>query len=416
VLRLDRVTAGYGLAPALVDVSVTVRPGEIVGLVGPNGSGKTTLIRVASRALLPASGTVRVTGLDPYAISARQAARLVAVVPQDVTSIFSFTALEMVLLGRSPYRGRWGGRAADDFARARAAMEAAHVQHLADRPLGELSGGERQRVILAQALAQEASVLLLDEPTTHLDVRHVLDLMGIVRRLASRDGRAVVAIFHDLNLAATLADRVVVLQEGRVVAEGAPDEVITPDLLRSVYGIEAEVHVHSTTGRPTVTIGLPPIPAAAPGRPRAHVIGGAGRGASLMRALAERGFEVSAGVLHASDTDALLAERLNLLRVTVPPFSEIDSESARECRVMIDRAGLLIICDAPYGPGNLANLEIALDAARAGVRTVVLEQVPIGERDFTEGVAASLWVELRSLAAAVGSYEDALAAVGAPTM
>jgi iron complex transport system ATP-binding protein len=227
VLLLERVSATYGRDPVLREVGLEVAPGEVVGLVGPNGSGKTTLVRVASRTLRPTAGRIRVGGQDLGRMSARDAARLVAVVPQDVVPAFSFTALELVLMGRSPYRSRWGGGGTEDWVRVREAMAATQVQHLADRPVDELSGGERRRVVLAQALAQDAPVLMLDEPTTHLDVRHVLDLLAIVRRLAELEGTAVLAIHHDLNLAASTCDRLVALHRGAVVASGAPESVVT---------------------------------------------------------------------------------------------------------------------------------------------------------------------------------------------
>jgi iron complex transport system ATP-binding protein len=293
-------------------------------------------------------------------------------------------------------------------------MESTEVLHLGDRPLEELSGGERRRVILAQALAQDAPVLLLDEPTTHLDVRHLLELLGLVRRLAARDGRAVLAVLHDLNLAATVCDRLVALSVGRVVAEGAPEEVVTGTLLRDVYGVEAEVHPSPLTGRPMVSLAPPPEAVSTEGRRRAHVVGGAGRGTPVIRALAERGFEVTVGVLHATDTDAVVAERLNLLRVSVPPFSEIDPASADECLALMRAADLLVVCDAPYGPGNVANLRLALDATRGGVRTLVLEQIPVSERDFTGGKATRLWGELRGHAEVARSYDDVIEGASRP--
>lgn len=410
-LVLDRVSATYGREPVLREVDLRVDPGEVVGLVGPNGSGKTTLVRVASRTLRPVSGRIRVSGRDLVGMSAHEAARLVAVVPQDVVPAFSFTALELVLMGRSPYRSRWGGGTPQDWARVRAAMGATQIQHLADRPVDELSGGERRRVVLAQALAQDAPVLMLDEPTTHLDVRHVLDLLAIVRRLAERERTAVLAIHHDLNLAASTCDRLVVLRAGEVVATGPPASVVTPGLLREVYGVEAEVSTDHATGRPSVRIGVPTEPAAPLGR-RAHVVGGAGRGAPIMRRLAEAGFDVSVGVLHASDTDAEVAERLNLVRVSVPPFSDIDAEAERACRRLMREADLLVVCDAPFGPGNAANLRLALETAKAGGTTVLLEQIPIEERDFTGGEAAATWTELRSFATVVRSYEELALVLG----
>lgn len=404
VLALEDVTCGYGATTVLRGVSLHVDAGEVVGLVGPNGSGKTTLVRVASRALRPARGAVRVGGADPYALAAREAARLVAVVPQDLVPAFSFTVLEMVLMGRTPYLSSLGGGGEEDWARARAAMVATGVQHLADRSIDELSGGERRRVVLAQALVQDAPLLLLDEPTTHLDVRHVLEVLAIVRRLAEREGTAVLAIHHDLNVASVTCDRLVVLHRGEVASTGPPEAVVSADLLRGIYGVEADVTTDETSGRPSVRLAVPTEPVAPLGR-RAHVVGGAGRGARVLRMLAEAGYDVSTGVLHATDTDAGVAERLNLLRVSVPPFSHVDAEAEAAVRPMMRGADVLVVCDAPLGPGNVANLRLALDAARSGVPTILLEQVPIEERDFTGGEATALWVELRTVARSVASYE-----------
>jgi iron complex transport system ATP-binding protein len=284
-------------------------------------------------------------------------------------------------------------------------MSATQVQHLADRPIDELSGGERRRVFLSQALAQDAPLLLLDEPTTHLDVRHVLDLLGIVRGLSAREGTAVLAVLHDLDLAASTCDRLAVLHRGELVAQGTPETVVTPALLREVYGVEADVVTDELTGRPSVRVGPPP-PATAPIGRRAHVIGGAGRGAGVMRRLSGAGYDVSVGVLHGSDTDAAVAERLNLVRVSVPPFSHVDAEASQACRELIEAADLLFVCDAPFGPGNVANLRLALEGARAGIPTYLVEEVPIEERDFTGGEASELWRAVRRLATVVGAYEE----------
>jgi iron complex transport system ATP-binding protein len=411
LLRLEGVTAGYGNRTAVRNVDLSVNAGEVVGLVGPNGSGKTTLVRVASRTLRPWSGRVRVDGQDPYSIPARHAARSVAVVPQEFAPVFSFTVLEVILMGRSPYLSPWGGGGELDYRRAREAAESVRVQHLADRPVEELSGGEKQRVVLAQALAQDAPVLLLDEPTTHLDLRHVVGILDIVRSLAVSEEKAVLGIFHDLNLASGYCDRLVAIDSGEVVAEGRPESVVTRRFIRDVYDVEGEVVPHFATGRPTVLLG-PPLEPARPGAPvRAHVVGGAGRGAPVMRALAELGYEVTAGALHATDTDATVAERLNLARVTVPPFSVVDEEARREVVGMMRRASLVVMCDAPFGPGNVGNIHAALEAVRAGARVVVIDEVPMRERDFTGGEAASLWNELIRAGERIGSYEELVAAL-----
>jgi iron complex transport system ATP-binding protein len=409
LLKLEAVAAGYGERTALRGIDLSVREGEMVGLVGPNGSGKTTVVRVASRTLPPRSGMVRIAGRDPYAMRPREVARTVAVVPQDFAPTFSFTALEVILMGRSPYLSPWGGGGADDYRRAREVTETLHIQHLTDRPVDQLSGGERQRVVLAQALAQDTPVLLLDEPTTHLDIRHVVGILDIVRGLAVSERKAVLAIFHDLNLASAYCDRLIALDRGRVVADGPPGEVLTRKFIRDVYEVEGEIVPHFATGRPTVLLGPPLEPVPAGGPSTAHVVGGAGRGAPAMRALAELGYEVTAGALHATDTDATVAERLNLARVTVPPFSIVDDEIQREVVQMMRRATLIVVCDAPFGPGNVGNLHAALEAARAATRVMLIEEIPMRERDFTGGEASRLWNQLMDRATGVGSHDELIA-------
>jgi iron complex transport system ATP-binding protein len=411
-LVVDRVTAGYGRRTVLQEVSMVAPRGQVTGLIGPNGSGKTTLVRVASRGLEPRAGVVLVEGLNPYALRARQAARLVAVVPQEVQPAFEYSVFEMVLMGRSPYRSAWGGGGAEDWTQARRAMAAGRVQHLADRPLGELSGGERQRVILAQALAQDAPVLLLDEPTTHLDIRHVVEFASLIRELARSEEKAVLAIFHDLNLASAYCDQLYAMAEGRIVASGSPGSVLTRDLVAEIFGIEVEVTPSGVTGRPAVIV-APPVTALGPRlEALVHVVGGAGRAAPILRGLVERGFDVSVGVLHDGDTDAVVAERLNLVRVTVPPFSEIDARSAGDCLELMIAASLVVVCDAPFGPGNIENLRLALRAIERGVPGILLEQVPIQERDFTNGRAAELWSRLRERCRVASSHDEALALAG----
>ncbi|MFN2589623.1 MAG: ABC transporter ATP-binding protein [Actinomycetota bacterium] len=407
-LVVDGVVAGYGHRDVLRGVSLHVAAGELVGLIGPNGSGKTTLLRVASRGLRPRSGSVRLCGRDPYALPSRRAARLAAVVPQDVSAVFPYTVLELVLMGRSPYLSPWGGGGPEDWGRARRAMAQSNVQHLADRPLDELSGGERQRVVLAQALAQDSPVLLLDEPTTHLDLRHVTEILRVVWALTRSGERAVLAIFHDLNLAAAYCDRVYALSGGIVAASGSAREVITASVVREIFDVEAEVGHSPATGRPTV---LPPGPpgSGVPRLHRAHVIGGAGTGAGAMRIAAEAGFEVSAGVLHGGDTDHTVAERLDALVVAVPPFSTVDHVAAADCWSLLQEASLVIVTDPPVGPGNVANVRLALRAAEGARPVVVLERTPIEDRDFSGGEGTDLWRRLIDVARVVVRSEEQLA-------
>ncbi len=237
---------------ALRDAGLSLAPGELVGLVGPNGSGKTTFLRAATGIVRPQAGEVRVFG-DPVA-SLRQAeiARRIAVVPQSPLVPEGFTVLEAVLMGRTPYLRLLQNEGQSDLEKARRALRLTDTWSLAGRPVGELSGGERQRVVLARALAQDTPILLLDEPTAHLDIGHQASVLGLVRSLCRAEGKAALAVGHDLTLAAQYCDRLVMLRAGAIVAEGSPAEVLRPDLLRQVYGASVEVFPHPGNGRPVV--------------------------------------------------------------------------------------------------------------------------------------------------------------------
>ena len=248
LLEAERVSFAYGPNEVLRQVSLALVPGELVGVIGPNGSGKTTLVRLLSGVLAPAGGTVRLGGRPLAAYRRGEIARRLAVVPQDPAVEFPFTALEVVLMGRAPHLPTFGFPRARDVAIARAAMARLEVAELADRPLDRLSGGERQRVLLARALAQEPQALLLDEPTTHLDLRHQAGIHDVVRELRCERGTAVLSVLHDLNLAATYCDRLVLLAEGRIARQGTPDAVLTRDALGAAYGAAVYVGVNELTG------------------------------------------------------------------------------------------------------------------------------------------------------------------------
>lgn len=238
VFAADALQVALGATPILRDVSFEIAEGHWVALVGPNGSGKTTLLRTLA-GLLPYRGRLVLGGTPVRDWTPRDLARRLAFVRQSPSLEFDFTVEEFVLLGRSPHHGWLEGFSRADREHIRTALDTADLSDFAARSVGALSGGEQQRVLLAQALAQEADILLLDEPTAHLDVHHQFDGMDRVAALAPR--RTVVAAFHDLAFAARYADRLLVLDRGRLVAEGSPRAVLTPDLIRSVFRMEAEL-------------------------------------------------------------------------------------------------------------------------------------------------------------------------------
>jgi iron complex transport system ATP-binding protein len=233
--------------PALKGVNLAVAGGESVALIGPNGSGKSTLLKVVSGVLRPEDGTVHLDDASIGSLSVRQIARCLAMVEQERTMGFDFTVREVVAMGRIPHRGRFAGETAEDRQAIHRALELADVRELAERSIRAVSGGERQRVYLGLALAQEPDVLLLDEPTTHLDLRHQVQFMSIVQERVQA-GMTVLIAIHDLTLAAQAADRIALMGEGRIVVTGTPSEVLTPSNVRRVFNVEAVVGEHPELG------------------------------------------------------------------------------------------------------------------------------------------------------------------------
>jgi len=241
-LSFDSVTFGYGATPIFTDVTLRLAPGEMVALLGPNGAGKSTLLRLASRVLKPTSGAVSLNGRPLASYSRKELARAVAVLPQDFSVQFAYTVEQVVALGRMPHLGAWNAESAADRAAVRRALVAANADTLAGRIFNELSGGERQRVLLALALAQESGIILLDEPTSHLDVQHQIETLDFLRTLNRERGVTILAAMHDLNLAARYFPRITLL-EGTLYADGPPASVLTPNLLYRAYGANLLVGV-----------------------------------------------------------------------------------------------------------------------------------------------------------------------------
>lgn len=249
LLQAEGVSCRLGDVEILRQVTFQLAAGELVGLVGPNGAGKSTLLRVLGGLLTTGvQGRIALLGRPLSTYSPREVARLIAHVPQATALDFPFTVRDIVLMGRSPHLGRFQLEGPRDRTIAEWAMRTADVLPFGGRLVSTLSGGERQRVLIARALAQEPAILLLDEPTSNLDIKHQLALLEMVRSLAHRDGLGVVAAIHDLPLAARFCDRIVLLTQGRVVAAGRPDQVFTPARLAQVFGVEVSVEREPTTG------------------------------------------------------------------------------------------------------------------------------------------------------------------------
>lgn len=250
-LRLDHVVAGYG-EPVVRDVDLALPDGAITAIIGPNACGKSTLLRTMARLLRPSTGAVLLDGEDIHSVPTREVATRVGLLPQSPTAPDGLRVVDLIARARFPHRSWFDRWSSKDEAALDAALAATGTAELAQRAVDELSGGQRQRVWIALALAQETPVLLLDEPTTYLDLAHQLEVLELLRLLQRDHGRTIVAVLHDLAHAARYADHLVAMREGEVVAVGTPDEVLTPATVRAVFGIDCHVLVDPVTGGPLV--------------------------------------------------------------------------------------------------------------------------------------------------------------------
>jgi iron complex transport system ATP-binding protein len=379
VVTARTVSARYGTRQVLHSVSFQLEPGTMTAVIGPNGSGKTTLMRCLSRTLRPVEGTVTVGGADIYQLSSREAAKRVAVVPQFEDHVFDFTVRDVVRMARYAWDDVDEGAVEE-------AVRVAALSELAERPMSALSGGERQRVLLARALAQQTPVLLLDEPTAHMDVGFQIASLSLVRSL-TRDGKTALAAVHDLNLVAGFFDRAILVHDGRVAFDGLVEDVLMSDEIEHVYGAAFHRVRDPRTGRLVLAAEFVPERAKADDPLRIHLIGGGGSAAALLTELWQLGHHVTLGITSEADSDCEAARRLGVPVALAPPFTPYGQSHREAAMSLASDADCVVVCPAPYGSGNLENLTLAESLELAGKPIWVVER-PQGEWDFTGGVAS----------------------------
>ncbi len=393
-----------------------VKKARVTGVIGPNGSGKTTLLRCLVKLLPLETGCIFLGEEELADLSVREIAARVGVVPQRWEANFAFTVGDLVLMGRFPHINRFQRESAKDYEIARRAMETTGIRHLADRPVTELSGGELQRVVIAQALAQTPEILLLDEPTSHLDLNYQIETGELLQELCRDSGMTVVAVFHDLNLAARYCDELTLLAHGRILAQGGAAEVLTAENLHRAYGIKARVKKDLLTGRPHVMF-FPPgneggnTPAPADGEDfKVHLIGGGGSLAGLFWELSSLGCRLSTGVLHRLDRDWEAARELGVSVIEETPFNPVGEAAHRRNLEAIKDADLVVLGNIPVGPANLKNLAAAAAALEAGKELLVCNFSPLSSRDFTSGKAVAIYERLQTAGVVFLSRPEELSA------
>ena len=357
-LELRGLDVGHGERALVRDVCLAVRPGTVVALIGPNGSGKTTILRTVAGQLRSLGGVVELYGRDLADVPAAERARAMSVMLTGRPQTELLTCRDVVEAGRYPFTGRLGVLGETDEDAVTAAMSATGVLGLAERDFSHVSDGQRQRVLLARALCQEPRVLLLDEPTSYLDVRSQLDVLQLLRREARERGIAVVASLHEIDLAQKAADHVICVKDGRVMCQGSPDEVFSAERVAELYDLAPGAYDPAFG---SVELARPE------GDPEVFVIAGGGTGAACFRRLAREGTPFATGVLHEHDADGLLARSLATRAVFERDFEPVSEESVARAREVLLACREVVCRVSEFGTMNARNAEL-LDAARtAGI-------------------------------------------------
>ncbi len=356
VLEFQQVHAGYGSREILSGFSARLEPGEFVGLIGANGAGKSTLIKCVSGLLSLRSGRILIDGRDNSGLQPGERAKKVAVVPQAFEVEYDFTVEDIVFMGRNPYIREKGHNKAKDQELVNRALRMTKTEEFAGRLFSQLSGGEKQRVIIARAIAQEPEVILLDEPTSALDLSHQIEVMELIRRLNEEEGLTVVAVLHDVNLAARYCKRLIMLNDGMVIADGAPEQVIVKKNLNQIYHMKMMVRDNPLFGCPEI-VPIRVLETEGVRTPlRIHVICGGTSAGKVLEQLDEMGHDVSAGVLNEGSGDWSVCRSLGLSMVEERPFTLITPEKQKENLAMMADADFILIADLPFGAANINNL------------------------------------------------------------
>ena len=356
-IRTEHMDVGYDGVPLIRDIEIGVRRGEILTLIGPIGSGKSTILKSMIRQLKLLAGVVVLDGEAMAAMKEGDIAKKMAIVMTERLRAELMTGEDVVATGRYPYTGRLGILTKADKEKVKEAIALVHGEDFADRPFSQISDGQRQRLLLARAVCQEPEVIVLDEPTSFLDVKHKLELLEILKKLVRERNVAVLMSLHELDLAQKISDRVVCVASNAVDRCGTPEEIFTNEYIEALYGMEAGSYNALFGSLEMGRVG---------GQPRAFVIGGAGRGIPVYRALQRRGVPFAAGILAENDVDYAVAKALAVETVAVPPFAPMDEGTLEKARALMAGCQSAVCCLSDFGPLNEADRTLRDEAAAQG--------------------------------------------------
>ncbi|MBU4293703.1 MAG: ABC transporter ATP-binding protein [Actinobacteria bacterium] len=393
ILTIKNLSFAYDGSNVLDNINFDVASGCFLSILGPNGSGKSTLINLISKVLKNYKGEIIVKDRSLQNLNSKEIAKLVAVVPQYSNAGFNFLVGELVLMGRFPYVSRFGREKKQDFDIVEAVMEKTKTLPLYKRRFNELSGGEKQRVIIAQALVQDTPIILLDEPTSHLDINFQIEIMDLFYKLNTDEGKTIIGIFHDINLAANYSKKAILLKNGMVFGYGEINDTITKENIKKVFNSDIYVGKNPFTGKLYISPTFNPVfEAPADARDvKVHVIGGGGAASPIINLLYNRGYTVSCGVVNNFDTDLDTSEMLGISYVSEAPFSPISLYSQNKNLEFIKSSDIVVLPEIEFGHGNFSNLVSVKEAQERGKKVIIIEGKRIKDRDHTGGKAEKLY-------------------------
>lgn len=353
--KTEKLTVGYDGKPLISDIDIGIEKGEILTLIGPNGSGKSTILKSITRHLESISGVVSIDGADMRRMSGRDVATRLSVVLTERINPELMSCGDIVATGRYPYTSHFGLLTAKDREIVRDSLEKVHATELYDRDFREISDGQRQRVMLARAICQEPEIIVLDEPTSFLDIRHKIELLNILSEMAKERGITVIMSLHEIDLAYKISDKIICVAGDKISDFGTPDEIFTEERIARLYGIE--------NGSYDTLFGSVELQRPA-GEPRVFVIGGAGSGIPFYRMLQRCGIPFAAGILYESDVDFRVARALAASVVSARAFEPVDAETQARAAGLLNQAAYTVDCGFPRGTYNRCN-EALLSRAEA---------------------------------------------------
>lgn len=398
-MRVEGLSFGYDLKKVLEHIDMSISKGSFFCLVGPNGSGKSTLLKLITAALKPEKGVVYLEGRNIDIMKSRDVAKLVSFVPQNTALEFDFKVIDVVLMGRYPYISKLRGETREDVEIAEKAMQYTNTSHLRDRSFMELSGGERQRVILAQALAQEPEILILDEPVSHLDLQHQVEILNLIKKMCADKKLTAVTVLHDLNMASAYGDYIVMLKDGRIRVQGTPFETLTVSNIKEVFNTDVYISVSPVGNKPYIYAHT--SPRIEKKGIRVHMICGGGSGSGLIGRLHDEGFDISSGVLTIGDLDWKLSKENDALIAEEVPFVGISQEAYDRNLELAAGADAIVLAGLYIGKSNIRNIELLNELALEGKPLFILEDASFEDRDYTGGAAMELYGRIRARATSI---------------